>query len=59
MMTDYKTLYLQLFNRVSGIITDLQQAQQEVEELYLRQDSAEQEEERLGKEKGHIHKPAP
>ena len=37
-MQDYETLYYQLFNRVSDIILELQQMQQQVEEEYIGHD---------------------
>lgn len=34
-MPDYKTMYLTLFNRVTDVIQELQQAQWEAERLYI------------------------
>ena len=34
-MDDYKQMYCTLFNRVSDIIAELQQAQRQAEELYI------------------------
>ena len=35
-MADYQQMYLKLFNKVSDVIEELQQAQQETEELYIQ-----------------------
>ncbi len=35
-MTDYKTMYTKLFNKVTDIIEELQQAQQHTEEIYIQ-----------------------
>lgn len=35
MMTDYVELYTILFNKVTDVILELQQAQQQAEELYM------------------------
>lgn len=37
-MTDYKSMYYALFNRVSKAIEDLQKIQQETEEMYMSAD---------------------
>ena len=34
-MPDYQKMYLTLFNKISGTIEELRQAQTETEELYL------------------------
>lgn len=36
-MTDYKKLYYQLFNRVTDLITELQQIQIEAEERFMNE----------------------
>ncbi len=36
-MEDYKKMYYRLFSRVSDIIEELQNAQRETEEMFLRQ----------------------
>lgn len=35
-MADYKKMYLKLFNKVTDVIGELQQVQQETEELYIK-----------------------
>jgi len=35
-MPDYKTMYLQLFNKITDAINILQKAQQESEALYIK-----------------------
>lgn len=39
-MTDYKTMYFQLFNQISDVINLLQAAQQKMEEIYIAGDEA-------------------
>ena len=34
-MPDYKEMYYQLFNKVSDVITELEQIQSEMEEKYI------------------------
>lgn len=33
---DYRQMYLKLFNKVTDVIEELQQVQQETEELYIK-----------------------
>lgn len=40
-MPDYKTLYHKLFNKITDVIDALQQVQQEAEDVYLNDESAE------------------
>lgn len=35
-MADYQQMYLQLFNKVTDVIEELQRAQRETEELYIK-----------------------
>ncbi|ADU26830.1 hypothetical protein [Ethanoligenens harbinense] len=35
-MADYQQMYLKLFNKITDIIEELQQIQEEVEELYIK-----------------------
>lgn len=37
-MTDYKEMYLLLFNKITDTIQDLQKIQQLVEEMYISQE---------------------
>ncbi|WP_312045933.1 hypothetical protein [Anaerotignum sp.] len=37
-MTDYEDMYFLLLNKITDIIKDLQEVQQQAEELYLAQD---------------------
>lgn len=37
-MTDYKDMYFLLLNRITDIIQDLQEIQQQAEEMYLVQE---------------------
>ncbi len=39
-MTDYRRMYYRLFNRVSEVICELQEAQREAEEMFLNQREA-------------------
>lgn len=34
-MADYQQMYLKLFNKITDVIGELQQIQEEVEELYI------------------------
>ncbi|MBN7772332.1 hypothetical protein [Clostridium aminobutyricum] len=34
-MTDYKTMYTTLFNKISDIVNELQQIQKETEEMFI------------------------
>ena len=34
-MTDYKSLYYQLFNKITDVIEELQEAQKQAEEMYI------------------------
>ena len=34
-MTDYETMYHTLFNKITDIVEDLQQVQQQTEEMYI------------------------
>ena len=34
-MTDYKGLYYQLFNKITDVIEELQEAQKQAEEMYI------------------------
>jgi len=38
LMTDYEDMYFLLLNKITDIIKDLQEVQQQAEELYLAQD---------------------
>lgn len=39
---DYKTLYFHLFTRVSTVVEELQQLQQETEDLYMQMEETEE-----------------
>ncbi len=39
-MTDYKDMYFLLLNKITDIIKDLQEVQQQAEELYMAQEDA-------------------
>ena len=38
-MTDYQNLYCLLFNKITDVIEELQQVQQEAEERYLNEEA--------------------
>ena len=40
-MPDYQKMYLGLFNKVTNVIEELQQAQRDTEQLYLESSDAE------------------
>ena len=44
-MPDYKELYFQLFNKVTDVISQLEQIQKEMEEMYI--DSSEKNDEEI------------
>lgn len=37
-MTDYKEMYYKLFNRITDVIEELKEIQEEVEEMYINGD---------------------
>jgi len=37
-MDDYKKMYFHLFNKITVIINDLQEVQQQTEEMYIQQE---------------------
>ncbi|MGE4213457.1 MAG: hypothetical protein AB7E42_01605 [Anaerotignaceae bacterium] len=39
-MTDYKKMYFLLFNKITDIIKDLQDIQQQAEEMYIVQEES-------------------
>lgn len=38
-MPNYKKMYSTLFNKITDVIEDLQQIQQETEEIYIKEDN--------------------
>lgn len=57
-MADYQKMYVRLFNKVTDVIEELQQAQRDTEQLYLESSGCEplvlnpEEEKRTGHKKG-------
>ncbi len=41
-MADYKEMYFKLFNKISDVIEDLQEIQNQAEEMYIEKENIEE-----------------
>lgn len=48
-MTDYKSLYYQLFNKITDVIEELKDVQKRAEELYINASSVSEDETAINK----------